>query len=271
MPWVRAAQHGQRHFVGEGQGLATARPSGGGGRSRALVTAWLPWPGRPGAQHRPSADPGVPDTVRPELVCRWPGSSTSSVRCRERTPGNFDLPFLRGSAADVVDLSEHPLREVAVRRRQPHRRVTARASTRYVLQQMLTRARPADWATSSGFTVYCSSVSYDEANQKFKVTVGLSRDNAAGGAVSDTCDTSTGTSVTYADQAHRPARVRPNALAGRVVQAGTSMGYIASNTATEITLVQPICVGSRPAAARLGLRRPARTRLAVPDPGQRLP
>ena len=163
------------------------------------------------------------------------------VGALQRTPGNFDLPFLRGSAADVVDLSEH-LQEWLSDNTQPPSAGDSVAGlpTFASLQQMLTRLEQ-QTGLPAGADLTVSSTSYDEVNQKFRFTVGLSRDDTTGSAVSDTSGdlTSTGTGVTYTKNKliDPSAAFTPNALAGRVVQAGTSMGYIASNTATEITLV----------------------------------
>jgi hypothetical protein len=171
----------------------------------------------------------------------------SLVGALQRTSENINLPFMRGTAADVLDLTEHLQKWLTANTEPASAGDSVAGSPKFAsLQTMLSTLKDQTGLKGAGADINVTSVSYDETNQKFHFTLGLTRDDTAGTTVADSSEdlASTGTGVTYTNNTLTDPNtnfpVGQNDLRGRVVQAGTSAGYVESNTAHSITLrVEP--------------------------------
>ncbi|MFI7463510.1 hypothetical protein [Nonomuraea sp. NPDC049646] len=172
---------------------------------------------------------------------------TAAQRARWDGQGDLDLPFMRGSLADAVQVSEaiHAFAAASVDRNTGRPTFTS-------IQDLLAALGKAR-GLPGGAIIKVADAGYDDAAKKIAFTVVVDRTvnpapeplNPAGQTVSGT-----GTGVTYAARTLRHAGQKwtPGQFAGRTVTAGTSSGIVADNTADTVTLAEEGWRGGVPAA-----------------------
>lgn len=160
--------------------------------------------------------------------------------------GNLDLPFIKGSLADAIQLNE------AIKKFLKDNTIDAATDpaqaghpTFVSLQEMLDRLNTATGLPGGG-TIGVSGVQWDDTSSKLNFTLTLRRDppstgedlSAAAAAASGGPNTTyTATTLTDSSPGHQPWAT--DEFAGHHVVAGTSGGTIASNTADTLTLLVP--------------------------------
>ncbi|MEU1385058.1 MULTISPECIES: hypothetical protein [unclassified Nonomuraea] len=172
---------------------------------------------------------------------------TAAQRARWDGQGDLDLPFMRGSLADAVQVSEaiHAFAAAGVDRNTGRPTFTSIQD----LFAALGKAR----GLPGGAIINVADAGYDDAAKKIAFTLVVDRTvnpapeplNPAGQTVSGT-----GAGVTYAARTLRHAGQKwtPGQFAGRTVTAGPSSGIVADNTADTVTLVEEGWRGGVPAA-----------------------
>ncbi|MFG1879797.1 hypothetical protein ACGFIV_33690 [Sphaerisporangium sp. NPDC049003] len=186
------------------------------------------------------------------------GAITAVQRARWADQGNLDLPFMRGSLADAVHISEAIDKFVAdsVDRNTGQPTFTSIQD----LFAALGRAR----ALPGGAIIKVVGAGYDDATKKIAFTLVVDRSvnpipeplNPAGQVSSGA-----GTGVTYTAETlrHSGQKWTPGEFAGRMVTAGASTGMVVDNTADTVTLAEDGWRAGVPAAG-------APYRIAAADP-----
>ncbi|MFI6174886.1 hypothetical protein ACIA8R_05045 [Nonomuraea sp. NPDC051191] len=172
---------------------------------------------------------------------------TAAQRARWDGRGDLDLPFMRGSLADAVQVSEaiHAFAAASVDRNTGRPTFTSIQD----LFAALGKAR----GLPGGAIIKVADAGYDDAAKKIAFTLVVDRTvnptpeplNPAGQTVSGT-----GTGVTYTAKTlkHAGQKWTPGQFAGRTVTAGASSGIVADNTADTVTLAEQGWRGGVPAA-----------------------
>lgn len=235
----------------------TAQPFAGAQVEGATATVDVTWPDL--ATGGPQVSVSRPDldrlnrfqTLTPkdllDGLTHLSGAITAVQRARWGDQGNLDLPFMRGSLADAVRVSEAIDKFVA----DSVDRNTGRP-TFTSIQDMFTalgRARN----LPGGAIIKVTGAGYDDATKKIAFTLVVDRSvnptpeplNPAGQATSGA-----GGGVTYTATTlkHAGRKWTPGELAGRTITAGTSTGMVADNTADVVTLTGDGWRGGVPAA-----------------------
>ncbi|MEU6430410.1 hypothetical protein ABZ860_31340 [Microbispora sp. NPDC046973] len=246
----------------------TAQPFAGAQVEGATATVDVNWPDL--ATGGPQVSVSQPDldrlnrfqTLTPkdllEGLTHLSGAITAVQRSRWAGQGDLDLPFMRGSLADAVRVSEAIDKFVAdsVDRNTGQPTFTS-------IQDMLAalgRAR----GLPGGAIIKVADAGYDDATKKIAFTLVIDRPvnpapeplNPAGQATSGA-----GAGVTYTATTlkHAGQKWTPGEFAGRTITAGTSTGMVADNTADVVTLTGDGWHGGVPAAG-------AAYRIAAADP-----
>lgn len=172
---------------------------------------------------------------------------TAAQRARWDGQGDLDLPFMRGSLADAVQVSEaiHAFAAASVDKNTGQPTFTS-------IQDMFAALGKAR-GLPGGAIIKVADAGYDDAGKKIAFTLVVDRTvnptpeslNPAGQTVSGT-----GTGVTYTAKTlkHAGQKWTPGQFAGRTVTAGASSGIVADNTADTVTLAEDGWRGGVPAA-----------------------
>ncbi|MEV0972963.1 hypothetical protein [Microtetraspora glauca] len=246
----------------------TAQPFAGAQVEGATATVDVSWPDL--AAGGPQVSVSQPDldrlnrfqTLTPkdllDGLTHLANAITAVQRARWGDQGDVDLPFMRGSLADAVQISEALDAFVAGSVDRDTGRPTFTS-----IQDMFTALGKAR-GLPGGAIIKVADAGYDDAAKKIAFTLVIDRSvnpvpealNPAGQASSGA-----GTGVTYtaATLKHAGQKWTPGQFAGRMVTAGASSGVVADNTADTVTLAADGWRGGVPAAG-------APYRIAAADP-----
>lgn len=154
--------------------------------------------------------------------------------------GDVDLPFLKGTLADAVQINEALKKFLEHNTVQPAQDHATAGQPQFVsLQDMLHRLNTADYLPA-GVSLSVGDVSYDDPTSKLSFKINLGRT-----APTDGIDMNQAAAAASGGQGATYDRLiltdssqhwTPNEFAGRHVVAGTSGATIESNTATVLTL-----------------------------------
>ncbi len=172
---------------------------------------------------------------------------TAVQRARWGDQGDVDLPFMRGSLADAVRVSEALDTFVS----QSVDRNTGRPTFTSIQDMFgaLAKAR----GLPGGAIIKVADAGYDDTTKKIVFTLVVDRTvNPVPEPLNPAGQTSSGagTGVTYTATTlkHSGQKWTPGQFAGRLVTAGTSTGVVADNTADTVTVAEDGWRGGVPAA-----------------------
>ncbi|TYB57633.1 calcium-binding protein [Nonomuraea sp. PA05] len=172
---------------------------------------------------------------------------TAAQRARWDGQGDLDLPFMRGSLADAVQVSEaiHAFAAASVDRNTGQPTFTSVQDLFAALGQA--RGLP------GGAIIKVADAGYDDAAKKIAFTLVVDRTvNPAPEPLNPAGQTTggTGAGVTYTAKTlkHTGQKWTPGQFTGRTVTAGASSGIVADNTADTVTLADDGWRGGVPAA-----------------------
>ncbi len=235
----------------------TAKPFAGAQVEGATATVGVSWPdlatgGPQVSVSRPDLDRlGRFQTLTPkdllDGLTHLSGAITAVQRARWGDQGDVDLPFMRGSLADAVRVSEAIDAFVTGN----VDRNTGRPTFTSIQDMFAALGRARN--LPGGAIIKVADAGYDDAGKKIAFTLVVDRPvnptpetlNPAGQAT-----TGSGAGVAYTAKTlkHTGQKWTPGELAGRTVTAGTASGMVADNTADTVTLAGDGWRGGVPAA-----------------------